>query len=129
MVQEVRYFQALVSRGSSKEGQKENDAGMSIERNGGCSCKISSSSVLPTQFLENREKRNRHYWRTQVRRRYCVRLAGSMFKGNRRDVLLPFLLTSIDGSSLTRLEVRLDWLADEEVGPYTFSLLRPCPRR
>ena len=40
MVQQVRYFLTLVNRGINKEGQKENDAGVLIERNGGCSSKL-----------------------------------------------------------------------------------------
>jgi hypothetical protein len=37
MAQEVRYFLTQVNRYTSKEGQKENDAEVLIERNGGCS--------------------------------------------------------------------------------------------
>jgi hypothetical protein len=37
MAQEVHYFLTLVNRGTNKEGQKENDAGVLTERNGGCS--------------------------------------------------------------------------------------------
>ena len=51
-----------------------------------------------TRFHVNREKRNPGDWRTQVRRRWCARLAGSMFRCNQREVRLS--LTSIDGSSL-----------------------------
>lgn len=37
LLEEVRYFLTLANRGTNKEGQKENDAGVLTERNGGCS--------------------------------------------------------------------------------------------
>ena len=58
----------------------------------------------PTLFLENREKRNPYDWRTRARLRSCARLAGPMFRGNWRVV--PSLLTSIDGLSVTWSAVR-----------------------
>ena len=55
-------------------------------------------------FPENREKHNHRDWRTQSRRRCSARLAGFMFRGNRREV--PLLLTFTDGLSLTWSVVR-----------------------
>ena len=52
-----------------------------------------------TRFHVNREKGNPGDWRTQVRHRWCARLAGIMFRCHHIEVLLS--LTSIDGSSVT----------------------------
>lgn len=50
MAQEVRYFLTLVHRDTNKEGQKENDAGVLIERNGGCSStKLEHLPMTPTR--------------------------------------------------------------------------------
>ena len=42
MAQQVRYFLSILNKGTNnnKEGQKENDVEVLIERNGGCSRKL-----------------------------------------------------------------------------------------
>ena len=54
---------------------------------------LSKSRVLlryPTRFHESHEKRNLYDWRTQIRHRWCARLADTIFRarGKRRAVLI-----------------------------------------